>query len=159
MISKCRSSLVPLALARLSARPNATYAQVSQSYAVKKKAIGDPTRLLLVDEANSHPHLLPTPSRALSKLRQQNVLSSDRGVLFSPNYISLRASLISSIIKHQSQRRFEQNADLSIVAVVASYHYDNRGGRRNIWQPDGSRSNVGTFILDSPTSIRTFRCE
>ena len=75
---------LPLALARLSARPNATYAQVYQSYAVKKKTIGDPTRLLLVDEANSQPHLLPTPARALSKLRQQNALSSDRGVLFRP---------------------------------------------------------------------------
>ena len=125
--------MVPLAFARLSARPNATYAQVSQSYAVKKKAIGDPTRPLLVDEANPQPHLLPTPARTLSK--------------------------ISSIIKHQSQRRFEQNAALSIAAVVATYHYDNRGGRRNFWQPDGSLSNVGTFILDSPTSIRTFRCE
>lgn len=106
------------------------------------------------------------PSRIFYRLRPEHFRSCVNKMrlvptvaYFSPNYISLRASLISSIIEHQSQRRFEQNAALSIAAVVASYHYDNRGGRRNFWQPDGSRSNVGTFILDSPTSIRTFRCE
>ena len=64
-----------------------------------------------------------------------------------------------TIITHQSQRWFEQNADLSNAAVVASIIYYNRGGRRNFWHTDGSRFNVGTSILDSLTSIRTLRCE
>jgi hypothetical protein len=69
--------MVPLAFARLSARPNATYAQVSQSYAVKKKAIGDPTRPLLVEKL--------IPSRIFYRLRHEHFRRSLRSSNISRN--------------------------------------------------------------------------
>ena len=92
------------------------------------------------------------PSRIFYRLRPEHFRSCVNKMrlvptvaYFSPNYISLRASLISSIIKHQSQRRFEQTRPsassprslrpIIMIIVVVGAIFGNRTGRAPMSAP------------------------